>query len=134
MNTRTSGRWCEECDSFITVHNPFVPSPSHAPACSLYAPDFRVLAADWHGGQSSAMYAYASTGTIVDGLIREIDECVDARRRTRFDTYPLTAESDLIRLLTFREHVCRTLGRCAFEDDECFGDVARGTCFRHAED
>ena len=37
---------------------------------------YRDLAADWHGGQWSPMYAYASTGNIVDGLVAEIDECI----------------------------------------------------------
>ena len=95
---------------------------------------YRILASDWHGGQGTAMYSYASTGTIGDELVREIDECIDARERTKYDTYPLTAERDLARLRCFRRHVCRSLGWCAYADDECFGDVVRGVCFRHAED
>lgn len=33
----------------------------------------RKTAADWHGGQWSALYAFASTGTIVPGLESEIE-------------------------------------------------------------
>ena len=66
---------------------------------------FRNLAADWHGGQFSPLYAYASTGNIVEGLIEEIDECLAARERTAHDTYPLDAERDLLNLAAFRAYV-----------------------------
>src|SRR5262245_39790477 len=36
----------------------------------------RQTAADWHGGQDSALYAYASTGTVVTGLAGEIEDCI----------------------------------------------------------
>jgi hypothetical protein len=45
----------------------------------------RVTAADWHGGQGSALYAYASTGTVVDGLVTEIRECLDLVERGASD-------------------------------------------------
>lgn len=37
----------------------------------------RKLAYDWHGGQSSPLYAFASSGLIEDlnALIREVDNC-----------------------------------------------------------
>ena len=31
------------------------------------------IVGDWHGGGGSALYQFASTGAIVDGLITEID-------------------------------------------------------------
>lgn len=34
--------------------------------------DFRLIASEWHGGQASALYAYASSGSIVPGLCNEI--------------------------------------------------------------
>lgn len=37
----------------------------------------RLTAGDWHGGQSSPLYAYASTGAITVGLVTEIQECID---------------------------------------------------------
>lgn len=36
----------------------------------------RKVASDWHGGQASPLYAYASTGTITNGLTREIRSCL----------------------------------------------------------
>lgn len=33
------------------------------------------IAAEWHNGQNSALYAFASTGTIQPGLAKEIYEC-----------------------------------------------------------
>jgi hypothetical protein len=36
----------------------------------------RNIASDWHGGQSSALYAFASTGTIVSGLEAEVRHCL----------------------------------------------------------
>jgi hypothetical protein len=38
--------------------------------------DHRQTAADWHGGQSSPLYAYASTGTVVTGIDTEIRSCL----------------------------------------------------------
>ena len=40
----------------------------------------QTIAAEWHNGQSSALYAYASTGTIKAGLRREICECFPAAK------------------------------------------------------
>jgi hypothetical protein len=33
------------------------------------------VAGEWHGGQGTALYAYASTGAVVAGLEQEIVEC-----------------------------------------------------------
>jgi hypothetical protein len=38
--------------------------------------DHRQTAEGWHGGQSTALYAYASTGTIAAGLDDEIQACL----------------------------------------------------------
>ena len=35
----------------------------------------QTIAAEWHSGQTSALYAYASTGTIKAGLRKEITDC-----------------------------------------------------------
>jgi hypothetical protein len=35
----------------------------------------QTIASEWHGGQSSALYAYASTQVILSSLTREIREC-----------------------------------------------------------
>ena len=35
----------------------------------------QTIAAEWHSGQTSALYAYASTGTIKAGLRKEIVDC-----------------------------------------------------------
>lgn len=63
---------------------------------------FRALAADWHGGQASALYAFASTGTVVPGLTREVEQCIRDRDRTAHDTYPTDAQRDLDALAAFR--------------------------------
>lgn len=36
----------------------------------------QTIAAEWHNGQTSALYAYASTGTIEPGIAKEIRACV----------------------------------------------------------
>lgn len=36
----------------------------------------RELAASWHGGQWSSLYALASSGAIVDGVEGEIEGCI----------------------------------------------------------
>ena len=44
--------------------------------------DFRHIASEWHGGQWSALYAFASTGTVTHGLCGEILRCVSAAKKT----------------------------------------------------
>ena len=41
--------------------------------------EYRPLAADWHGGQMSALYGFASSGIVSDPerLLAEIDRCID---------------------------------------------------------
>lgn len=41
----------------------------------------RALAAAWHGGQWSPLYALASSGAIVDGIEREIEEDIAIAER-----------------------------------------------------
>lgn len=43
----------------------------------VYIADLRDVASHWHGGQWSALYAFASSGTIVAGLAREANECAE---------------------------------------------------------
>lgn len=40
----------------------------------------QTIAAEWHNGQTSALYAYASTGTVQPGLQREIRGCIPAAK------------------------------------------------------
>jgi hypothetical protein len=35
----------------------------------------QTIAGEWHGGQSSMLYAYASSGTVFPNITREIREC-----------------------------------------------------------
>lgn len=36
----------------------------------------KVTANAWHGGQSSPLYAFTSTGAIVEGCLDEVDKCL----------------------------------------------------------
>lgn len=38
------------------------------------------VAAEWNGGQTTALYALSATGTIVDGILEEIDGCLDVTK------------------------------------------------------
>lgn len=79
---------------------------SNAPADDPMTDDeARALAADWHGGQWSPLYALASTGTVVPGAVREVRECIADREHTAHDTYPLDAERDLARLRALLAYV-----------------------------
>jgi hypothetical protein len=50
----------------------------------------RRIASEWHGGQSSALYAFASTGTILNTLKGEIIDCTqDASDDETDDLYAL---------------------------------------------
>lgn len=60
--------------------------------------EFRTLAGEWHGGQGSAFYALASTGTPVLGLAREVRECIanggkDTRQLERLAVWADVAET-----------------------------------------
>lgn len=41
----------------------------------------RELAGSWHGGQASPLYALASSGAIIHGIIREIEDCIATAER-----------------------------------------------------
>ena len=63
----------------------------------------RVLAGDWHGGQSSALYAFCSSGTAVGGLAAEIAGCI-----AWCEQHPTTDEAaDLDRLRQFHRFIVR---------------------------
>ena len=40
----------------------------------------QTVASEWHSGQTSALYAYASTGTIEPGIAKEIRSCVPSAK------------------------------------------------------
>lgn len=40
------------------------------------AEEYREIASQWHGGQASALYAYASSGAVVPGLSQEVRRCL----------------------------------------------------------
>lgn len=63
--------------------------------------EHRQTAARWHGGQSSPLYAYASTGTVVAGVDREIRDCVDIveRGEPEVDADPVEEHERLMALL-----------------------------------
>jgi hypothetical protein len=42
----------------------------------LHESDARRIASEWHGGQASPLYAFSSTGTILPGLLSEINQCI----------------------------------------------------------
>lgn len=69
----------------------------------------REIASEWHGGQFTPLYAYSSTGTILDGLDSEIDAALKLH----------APESEKRRLRELRqylqprlwEHAARNMGR-----------------------
>ena len=48
--------------------------------------DHRNTASGWHGGQSSPLYAYASTGSIVPGVLGEVDDCLQLLHAGQYDS------------------------------------------------
>ena len=57
----------------------------------------REIAGEWHGGQWSPLYAFCSSGTMVEGLEGEIADCLRV-------VYPHSAE-DIARLRSLKEYV-----------------------------
>jgi hypothetical protein len=51
----------------------------------------REVASDWHGGQWSPLYAFASSGTLVEGITDEIGRnmrwCEDQAGSPRYEDY-----------------------------------------------
>lgn len=47
------------------------------------------LAERWHGGQFLPLYAFSSTGTIVEGLAGEIRSCVEIAEKRPDDHHPI---------------------------------------------
>lgn len=68
--------------------------------------DWRTIASWWHGGQFTPLYAFTSTGTIVDGLVEEIESCLKT-----------AAPDDAIELEALLDHV-RERAELADEDPE----------------
>jgi hypothetical protein len=86
----------------------------------------RIIASEWHGGQTSALYAFSSSGAFVDGLQYEIEREIDAF--TREDTWgELSGEARrdedhdrLCGLLDYIEaHVPRYIVTCGDQVGEC---------------
>jgi hypothetical protein len=65
---------------------------------------FRFLASLWHGGQWSPLYAFSSTGTVVEGLSGEIRSCLRSAERMLAGNNVAEIDSDDIdRLKEFLE-------------------------------
>jgi len=65
--------------TYCFIHTiPFPPPPSQK-ALLMKIPNkvksLQSIAAEWHNGQGSALYAFCSSGTIQPGLSKEISEC-----------------------------------------------------------
>lgn len=73
-----------------------------------YVLDAILTASLWHGGQWSALYAFASTGAVVDGLGAEAEACVKESNRRRESGCEMLSESEEDNLLTMRD-ICVAL-------------------------
>ena len=59
----------------------------------------RSLAAAWHGGQSSPLYALTSSGAIIEGCAEEVDLCIaEAQRSAPADVPALKSLLDYVKL------------------------------------
>lgn len=59
----------------------------------------REVASHWHGGMSSALYAFSSTGTIRDDLLSEIEDAIESCSVTEQE------EGDIDRLTSLLHYV-----------------------------
>lgn len=63
------------------IYDPHKPDGTRLVSCPSqcgdehYVADARETAALWHGGQASALYAFVSTGTVLEGLSAEAEAC-----------------------------------------------------------
>jgi hypothetical protein len=65
--------------------------------------EYRSIASEWHGGQASPLYAFASSGQIPDAWegLREIDQCLKGLHRGNYSPEEIATEEP--RLLALRE-------------------------------
>jgi len=75
----------------------------------------QTIAGDWHGGQSSALYAYASAGQVMSGLTQEIVSCFSlARAKEKTDLQrlyvavaPVPSKEDILNASEFWHRLSR---------------------------
>lgn len=96
---------CPACYDVGKVRGYSCPECSPAETCPVcgddreFCPDtrnvdtLRQVAADWHGGQSSPLYAFSSTGTIVEGLEAEIRGCLKELVAGQYRSDDINAET-----------------------------------------
>jgi hypothetical protein len=77
--------------------------------------EHRQTAAAWHGGESSRLYAYASTGTVLGGLDDEIEDCLAIVEHGELEI-ELDPVDEHQRLTALLHHVERELGKSRAEE------------------
>ena len=96
---------------------------------------YRKVASEWHNGPASALYAFASTGSIVPGLEREIRECIaieGAQSAVEWDRPRTFTQGTKLRNLL--NHVIRetrgeaTSDRYEITPEDLLNDAIRKTC------
>ena len=84
---------CGTCGDVLAV---YVPDDYVYPFDEAEA---RRVASEWHGGQTSALYAFSSTATVTPELLSEIGEAVEIASRGDYD------ERDRVELEQLHEYV-----------------------------
>lgn len=59
----------------------------------------RRIASEWHGGQSSPLYAFASSGTVLPGVVEEVEYDISAERHDQ--SVPKHEIDELVSLLEY---------------------------------
>lgn len=62
--------------------------------------DLRAAALEWHGGQTTAFYAFGSSGTVDYGLTSEVNAAMDTLEECGGDSQAV--EEDAATLMTFK--------------------------------
>jgi len=66
----------------------------------------RGVAADWHGGQSSPLYALASTGTVLPNALTEARDCLALLNAGQYTSDDITRETPRLNaLIAYLEQV-----------------------------
>lgn len=79
--------------------------------------ELRRIASDWHGGQRSPLLAFASTGTMIDGLEAEIRDNLKLLRAGQYSAEEINAETP--RLSALLDYVVSQTPELDDEDGDC---------------
>lgn len=83
-----------------------------------YVAEARETAYLWHGGQASAIYAFASTGTVLPGLSEEAEKCRAEANKEQDKSKPYALTDDDVTACNIMADICAVLEAELTEEED----------------